>query len=178
MKRKSRQNSIHERGIEQYDFDFSKEIAIYKFLCAETLTKKQKKLLLETEKFNTYEAWKNFIEDKYSNYPIEGLKEFSRYLSHQARKTTPTRELSSSFISAMFSCILTFFITKLYSEIFDYTVFVTIFLFFIIALAYCLTIPKLIVMSSELFFDNSIKEALYKDYKEIIDSIVKAKENV
>lgn len=176
VKRKNRKSFIHENGVENYDFDFNKEIRRYLFFCGEQMTRKQWKLLKSDEKFYSYTEWKSYVKNKYSNYPVEGLREFSRYLNHRLRKTSPTREFISPCVSAICSCILTFHFTEIFNKEFDnLTMIVGIITIFVIAACFSSNISWLVVKISELFFDNSIKENFFKDYKEIIDSIIKEK---
>lgn len=173
VKRKNRNKFFYENGVGNYDFNFNKEIRKYIFLCGEKMTRKQWKLLQEDEKFYAYEEWKSYIENKYSNYPVNGLREFSRYLNHMLRKTLPTKEFISPYASAILSCVLTFYVAEISNIGFGNSVMLVV--LFIILIFLCFSIGYLVIKLVQLFWHNSIKECFYKDYKEIIDNIIKEK---
>lgn len=176
VKRKNRKSFIHENGVENYDFDFNKEIRMYLFFCGEQMTREQWKLLQEDEKIYSYKEWESYVKNKYSNYPVEGLKEFSRYLNHRLRKTSPAREFISPCVSALFSCILTFYVTEIFNIGFgNLALIVGAIAIFVIAVCFFSNIGWFVIKFAELFWNNSIKENFFKDYKEIIDNIIKEK---
>lgn len=177
MIRKDRKKIIHQNGIENYCFDYNKELRIYLFLCGERLSKKEYKKLQDNEKMYTYAEWKSYIRNKYIKYSINALKEFSKYLNHRGRLYSPEREFINPMVSAIVSAFISFIITQ-YSMMANIgsvsvafgIVMILVVLFMGIFAGY------FIVKISEIFFDNSIKENLFKDYKEIIDDIIIEKE--
>lgn len=172
--RKDRKSFVHKNGIKNYSFDYNKEIRIYLFLCGERMSKREYVKLEKNEKMYTYSEWKSYIRNKCIGCPINGLKEFSRYLNHRGRVYSPEREFISPIASAMVSGIISFFVTE-YSDIIlgieitsfiDYTVVVVFILFM------CVVVSYFIIQISGMYHKTNIKENFFKDYKEIIDEII------
>ena len=93
MKNIDKRKSIIEIGIQYFDFEFFKELVIYKYLCRDSLSKKEWKKLDNGIMFDSYHQWEDYILKKYENYNetkiIEKCKE---------KRRTRQRVLENSFI--------------------------------------------------------------------------------
>lgn len=184
MYRKDRKCCIDSIGIDNYDFDFKKELNVYRYLCGERMTTSEWDALEDIYKFSSYKQWKIHIWQKYKDYNIGKLKEFSRYLCHRERSIKPQNE----YWIVVFPILFTIFIDKVYGEIVDQSIPNSIINGgYSIKTLYCVCIVIGFIGIS-LFLILIIKEFINKiwgnnldsnfccDYREIIDEIVKEKE--
>ena len=172
-KRESRKAFFHKNGIENYFFDYNEEIRIYSFLCGEKMTKKEYLKLKDNEKLSKYAEWESYVRNKYSNYPIDGLKEFSRYLNHRMRMYYPERNFIGPVASALIAAILTLLLDNINLDLPSIWAFA---LYALIIVSLSVFICLLIIDISKMYYNNSFKENFYKDYKEIIDILIEEKE--
>lgn len=174
IKRTNRKNFVNKNGIENYNFDYKKEIEIYRFLCGEKMNNKQFNGLNVHEQFSTYTEWENYVANKYTNYPIDGLKEFSRYLNHKIRTCYPEREFINPMASAFISSILTFFVTEFanLSNV-EATFRLIIFAVLLSAVIIFLLLSYVMTYILKICKNNSFTENFFIDYKEIVDKVIK-----
>ncbi|MCI8427443.1 MAG: hypothetical protein HFJ03_07930 [Lachnospira sp.] len=119
LKRNKRKSFIKANGIKNYGFDFDKEFNKYLFLCGEKIKKSQWKKLDDNDKFYTYEEWETSIKNKYTVYSMKALEQFYKYLNHCQRKIQPHKEFINPYVSALFTAVMTFYITVLCTETID-----------------------------------------------------------
>ena len=96
-----------------------KEFNKYLFLCGEKIKKSQWKKLDDNDKFYTYEEWETSIKNKYTVYSMKALEQFYKYLNHCQRKIQPHKEFINPYVSALFTAVMTFYITVLCTETID-----------------------------------------------------------
>lgn len=181
---KKKKNNEITRGLLKFAFDIDNEMIIYKNLSFYNLKRKEKKKLEKHMKFNTYEAWKSYIVEKYSMHSVEYLKEFKRYLNHKLRRSNSFKSYWGLFIPVFLTLIFTEF-TKLYIEAMstDFSLginllldLIIMFLFYIfvttIIFGAMFLLVKVIVMPS---LDNEIQNNLLIDYMEIVNEIIDKK---
>ncbi len=175
--RTGRKSFIKRNGIDNYKFDYVKEINKYRFLCGEKISRKQWKALHNKDKIYTYDEWKASIRNKYESCTFEELSEFSRYLNHCQRRVTPIKELLSILISSLFAMVFTFFIEELLKMMNPEQSKVGMFLRCIIVVVVLLciigSILNLVINGMELFSDNNIRSNFYVYFNEIVDELIK-----
>lgn len=175
IKGKKAGKSFKEIGKRWYDFDFELERTIYCYLCCGREKKRKIRKLDEKLKFESYQQWKKHIWDKYERFDKDRLCEFSRYLNQRIRNIRPNHE----YWNIMATALLTLVITKIV-DIFlnsqmnfkDIPAIVGVLL-----LPVLVVLPLVIIMYQTFspMFDTNIDENLFRDYKEVIDEIVKVK---
>ncbi len=177
MKRKYVRN-FRGVGKSRYKFEFNLEKNIYSNLCLCRIKKKELKKIENKLKFTTYSEWKHYIYNKYKDYDKEFLSEFSRYLNQGIRNIQPGRE----YLNLAIPIILTIVFTEFIERILEINNILSEFPLLICVIM----IPILLIILFVPFFyfiwntlspvwDNNIEENLFKDYKEIIDEILKEK---
>lgn len=160
-------------GKKEYDFEFEKEMIIYKGVCGGKLNwRKKRKLEKDKRDFYTYRQWRKYILEKYGKYDRSKLEEFARYLKN--RKTVCMGDVR--FIGIGISVMLSFLFTgyvhgiimagKL-SKKFDQFLFLLIIMLGILAI--------IIEYIRKAFIDYQVSFSFYEDYLEIIDFIIKEK---
>lgn len=181
LKRDKRKSFIKANGIKNYGFNFKKEFNKYLFLCGERIKKSQWKKLDDNDKFYTYEQWETSIKTKYSVYSIKALEQFYKYLNHCQRKVQPDKEFINPYISALFTLIMTFFVTVLCAKTISeeqFSLDCEFLIKFVLLLIIVSVILSLVIkLGIKSFTNKSIEYDFYSDYKEIIDNIIKEKLN-
>lgn len=175
FKRTKRRNSVIQNGKENFDFDATKEWAKYCFVCGERLKRTAWKSLKENERFYRYSDWEDSIEVKYSVFSKESLIEFSAYLKHKGNMTRPQSKFNECYISAAISTGMTLLFTELLtmqvsSGSIGYVV-ATLLGIIIMPIAIAIGMVKLL----DMFFDDSLQECFYQDYRKVIDEIIEEK---
>lgn len=172
-KRKSGR-TLDNIGIRWYGFDFQLEKNIYCYLCSYKMKKRNLKKVNEKLRFVSYSQWKQYICTKYENYNSDELMEFSRYLNQRIRKIKPIRE----FIMILISVIITLVITKIFEliETIGIDSVLSIVIKGILVIAF-IVIPFMFLLVDVFTHiqEDNIDEYFLKDYKEIIDEIIKSK---
>ncbi len=175
IKGKKAGKSLKEIGKRWYDFDFVLERTIYCYLCCSREKKRKIRKMDEKLKFESYQQWKKYIWDKYEGFDKDKLYEFSRYLNQRIRNIRPNRE----YWSIVATVLLTLAITKIVDVYLNSQInFKDIPAIVVVLLLPVLVVLSLVIIMIQTFypmFDTNIDENLLKDYKEIIDEIVKAK---
>ncbi|MBD5526592.1 MAG: hypothetical protein HDR04_19770 [Lachnospiraceae bacterium] len=179
IKGKKSGKSLDEIGERWYSFSLKSEKIIYCYLCCNRHRVKKKTLrnLDEKLKFETYQQWNQYVCNKYQNYNINELIEFSRYLNQMIRNIKPNHEYLSIMASAVIAAIFTKMFDLLYqyngfSNIPFWSAFLGILLLYIFLM---LLIFFLIFQVMSPLFDKHFEEDFFKDYKEIIDSLIDVK---
>lgn len=175
-KRKSGR-TLKNIGIRWYNFDFQLEKNIYCYLCCNKIERRKLKKLDEKLKFVSYSQWKQYICNKYENYNSDELKEFDRYLNQIMRNINPTREYIRLFIPVIITLVITKVAEVFYSihtaelnSLLSVVIIEPIFSVFVIIPAALLLIETFIPIR-----EDNVDENFLKDYKEIIDEIIKSK---
>lgn len=175
IKGKKAGKSLEEIGKRWYDFDFVLERTIYCYLCCSREKKRKIRKLDEKLKFESYQQWKKYIWDKYERYDKDRLYEFSKYLNQRIRNIRPNRE----YWSIVATVLLTLVITKIVDIILnpqmnfnDIPLFVGV---LFISVLVTVLLWFILIQTFYPMFDNNIDENFLRDYKEVIDEIVKVK---
>lgn len=171
---KSNKRTIDKTGKLFYDFDFNLERNIYEYLCFSS--KKGLKRLNEKVRFETYKQWKQYVCNRYKDYSKSKLIEFSRYLNQRIRNKKPYHE----YWSIMLAIILTLAFTKIVdfslSKLNETTAMASIegiILSLFIEFLIIGSIVAIIFWTLPTLINNNIDENFLRDYKEIIDEIIK-----
>ncbi|MBQ7944060.1 MAG: hypothetical protein IJ326_08375 [Lachnospiraceae bacterium] len=176
--RKRKKQSIDDIRGKVFDFDFQKEKDIYDYLCFGKVKRKRKKYLNENTKFYYYRDWKLYVLNKYINYEEEKLMEFSRYLNLLIRKIKPGKAYWNISISVYLTLILTETldwikeIQNTMAEPVSIEIYIAVSIIglgafaFVFYMIYSLVTP---------IWKDSNTENFLKDYKEIIDEMMKEK---
>lgn len=143
------------------------------------MSKKQWKMLDDSDKYYTYAVWKQNIRNKYELYPIEGLKEFSRYLNQCQRNLVPVQEDISNFISAM----IAMFFTPVLDEVIEMVkperlalgeVFVVM-EFLVLFVLVAPVVRYIIINGYDVLSEAKLRNDFFADLKEIIDELIREK---
>lgn len=174
IKGKKAGKCFEEIGKRWYEFDFELEKGIYCYLCCYRIKRKELRNLNDDLMFETYQKWKQYVYNKYSNYSREQLMEFSRYLNYEIRNERPFRKY--------WDIMLPITISLVFTKIFDiglalYVESVENPSMLNILLLLCLEVIGVIFLINIFrpLFDDNIKENLFIDYKEIVDEIIEEK---
>lgn len=166
-------------GIQHYSFDIGHEKLIYKYLSMDNLNNIELKKLNESEKFDSYLDWKQYVWNKYSEYDSDGLKQFEKYLKRGANNVAPTKEYWNVAYGAILAWTIgesTKEIIHMLSEILNVIgiaqIIIAILALIIISLVLIFVIKKI----TKPIWDNSEEENFYNDYIEIIRQIIQKKE--
>ena len=184
MSKKQKRN-VNTIGKDNYGFDYLKEKKIYCYLCGINNKEMKKQDLKDNEKMNTYSEWEQYICEKYDSYPIEKLKEFSRYLNQQIRNLKPNQ----NYLNIVAPILITLVVTEAFNFLMNLAVIqpekqielsglsmISYFLIFlIITLAVIISFTVLMVKVVNPIWENHTEEKMFEDYKEIIDSLIKGK---
>lgn len=177
MKYKKAGKSLEEIGERWYGFDFNSERIIYCYLCCCRGKKRKLKKLDKKLRFESYQQWKQYIWNRYENFDKEMLIEFSRYLNLRIRYIAPTQEYWSIAAAAMLTLVLTKLIdaVDINWDISEVPVGGIIVFGFLLELLFMLALAFIIMQTLYPIFDNSVDENFLKDYKEIVDEIIRNK---
>lgn len=178
MIRTKRKNCIKEIGLEEFKFDYGKELSIYLFAKGEYLIPKRMKIIDIEKRFNSHEEWRNYIRDKYKFFSKNKLEEFRRYLVHKERRHRPIAEFTGPYISALLSAFMSYFVSyfvteeivavkleiePIYKILLFCFAFVVLFSTFVWVVAGCM----------KLFISNGVEEGFLEDYMEVITEMLK-----
>ncbi len=117
MKNIDKRKSIIEIGIQYFDFEFFKELVIYKYLCRDSLSKKEWKKLDNGIMFDSYHQWEDYILKKYENYNETKIIEFYKYLKNVKRKEEPVNEYWKIVLSLMMGAVAAEGVKSFWDEI-------------------------------------------------------------
>ncbi|MDD3251941.1 MAG: hypothetical protein PHV18_05205 [Lachnospiraceae bacterium] len=187
-----------------YNFDSNKELCIYKNLCE---SKEPKKLVLkkiDNCNFNTYSQWNAYVRKKYEVAPLQGLKEFKRYLNNRRRLAGTINNWWNLFLLPFFTTFLCTFIVDSLKEmpIFNLTnldetlqmipriniiIYQVLIILLILIMILLASSPAIIIFISLFVFmrsllktsmENELEKVFYSDYIEIINVLIKEKETL
>lgn len=174
-KSKRMKRSLDSIGKRWHEFDIKLERNIYSYVCCAKMNWITAWRLDKNLKFETYQQWKNYIVNKYENVDRDMLIEFSRYLNQNARNLKPTHE----YWSIAATVVLTLTSTKVVDAFLGAQMdsngissIVTVFVFEIIVATFLIFV---VFQTMKPIFDSNIEENFLRDYKEIIDEIIKRK---
>lgn len=183
MKRKKNVKYRSPRSVLYYNFDFYKEYAIYKYLCGEWLTKRQRKYLNETNSFIFYSQWEDYVRQKYMDLDVFTLKEFCRYLQHGKRMVEPHNEYWRTTFAAIIGCFFAINFKEVLTDISwinektKNIIRVEIFPVFLIML--CIVILIIMVLEVLMYYkkvlSGNLERYFYEDYECIIKDILAEK---
>lgn len=181
--RKKQQRDVNTIGKDNYGFEYRKEKNIYCHLCGINCNKKGVKRLAANEKMNTYSEWEQYVSKKYEEYPVQKLKEFSRYLNQRIRNLKPNQAYWNIILPILLTLIVTEgfnflmnlgVIEQKESIIVSASVFFQMFLaYFIVTLMVSGILIFLLVKVITPIWENHTEEKILEDYKEIIDNMIK-----
>lgn len=170
MKKEKRSNNIRKNA---YDFDLKEEEKIYKYVCGR-MTNREKKKMSENNKFTSYGCWKKYIVDKYEDYSYERLVDFSHFLNQKIRNIKLEDDYWIILIPVTLAIILDKFMNE-FTEIMNMEInsilhgIINLFAISIVLVMVIFMIAKLGIQLVKV----REQENLYKDYKEIIDEMIK-----
>ena len=150
-----------------FNFDISREKAIYKYLCREKIGSLERKLILNY-KFDSYFQWKNYVVEKYKAYSVNSLTEFSRYFNYNIRKQGEMKGALGLFLSPVAACIVAQMLDK---EFYNTDQFWNVVIYILLLIMLAWVIRKNIELSVE----DKMNSAFFEDYKEIIDELIAEK---
>lgn len=173
--RKSRKGCIYFKGLENFDFDYSKELAIYKYMVGLPLTKEEYGKVCEHNRFNTYTTWKKRIYKHYDEMELFTLIEFRRHLIQRKRNKKTTNTVFTVMMSATTSCVLTYLFDCIKTMdtlqqsygLWWIVCFLPLVVALIVLMLYFLIKP---------YWNENTERTFCTDYIEIIDEIISKKE--
>ena len=174
IKKKEPKRSLNTIGENFYHFNYKQEELIYKYSCYKRLKKKELKSIKNNQRFDSYLQWKQYIYNKYKDYPKSKLVNFSRYLNQRIKNSKPNKE----FTRILITVYLTWFITEILNilvsgeeDLSGLPVWGTI-TYWIVVL---ISIFCIVYTTTDPIYDDNIEENLLTDYKEIIDEMLNNK---
>lgn len=177
MKKIKNRRSINEIGKIQFGFEFVEEENIYLYSCG--LVKNSKVKKMKCKKY-TYLEWKDSIQKKYKQKDEDFLEEFSRYLRNLINISYPILKYNQiavgGLISVVFSIVGTEFIKNLNIQSYltlleNYLLNLLMFFMLIVVIIFVLH------NTYEPVKVQSMRIAFLKDYKEVIDELLKCKKD-
>ena len=180
IKKKSNYRALNDIGKVTYNFELDLETSIYRYICYKHVKKREKKRI-EEYKFYLYSEWRDYIHQKYENYDLKKLIEFSRYLNLRTRNIKPwndywtiiTSICLTLFFSEIYKVLIDIFINKSDTNIVSYVI-----MCFVIGIILYAGMIIVIWQTITPILNDSTKENMLIDYKEIIDDMIKEKEFV
>lgn len=171
--------TLYMIGKEMYDFDMSEEIEIYFYVCCQKNMNKKEKIK-EEYKFNSYLSWRNYIIQKYKDWDIDRLINFSRFLNQLKRN----KKAHLSICNMMLPVLFTIFLSSCFSFILNldfkdvivrnYIEFIILGIIIFVLIIFALFILAYMVKEIiEPVYSFDMEGNFYADYKEIVDDIIK-----
>lgn len=182
IKCKKAGKTLDEIGKRRHDFNFKSERIIYSYLCCNRnrIINKELRNLSNDLKFEEYLQWKNYICNKYQNYSKEKLFEFSRYLNLRIRNIKPSHEywniMATALLSAVFALVLNAAI-EIHLDFSNDTIWIILLVIIFLEILITISIAYIIIKIVYPIFDNHFDENFLRDYKEIIDDIIKERKS-
>lgn len=176
IKGKKAGKTLDEIGKRRHDFNFKSEKIIYYYLCCKYIKKKELENLNDDLKFEEYGKWKNYICNKYQNYSKDKLIEFSRYLKLMIRNIKPSHEywtiMATAYISMVFTMVINIAMGK-HMDLSNSSAWIILLITILLEALFIIFLIFLIVKIMHPIYDNHSEENFLRDYKEIIDDIIK-----
>lgn len=180
IKRKRTGKTLDEIGKRWHNFDFKSEKIIYYYLCCKQIKKKELQNLNDDLKFVEYRQWKHYICDRYQNCSKDKLIEFSRYLNLLISDIKPSHEywsiMATAFLSMVFTNVINFFI-EIYTDFSNNSVWIVLPITMLIEFFITIFLIYSIIEIMNPIYDNHFDENFLRDYKEIIDDIIKGRKS-
>lgn len=158
-------------------FDLKQELQIYKYVCQEKMSRKERKKFEKNNKehmYTTYAQWREYVEKKFEHYSKDELEEFSRYLNHQIRTNEPGKEYWNITISAFTACMITVIMNNM-NEIASGqkmpSLLANIIYVFLGVSVLGITLVFFLKLFLSILWDENTNKNFYIDYKEIIDEM-------
>ncbi len=171
---------------DEYKFNISVEMAIYKDVCGKRLKREEKKLICDKNKCKSYNQWKDYVRKKYNCYRKKQLINFYRYLKQKSRNEGQMKKGSELFFPVM----LTIFITETYTKIIEtinqdefkklfescekntWSMVMAFTLILLVLIAFIIVFVIILYMFIAEVLDSSKKKDFYEDYQEIIGEMI------
>lgn len=170
--------NFDEIGKKWYNFDPETEKMIYRYLCCFRIKRNKLNTLHKDLRFDTYQQWKHYVCDKYSNYRNEELMEFSRYLNYERRLTISLNKYLEMIMPILISLLFANSFGEVCNKYFEIIKNTNLLYMVLLSCLGMVVIIFLIYQLIKTFYpmlENNIDENFYADYKEIIDEIVERK---
>ncbi len=177
-RRKKIKRTLYTTGNNYFDFEINREQNIYDYLCYKDQRKKLLKDLDENNQFYYYWEWEQYIKNKYDMYDDIKLNEFSKYLNQWIRCQEPGNEYSKLFYPILISLGVTYivqfaiYVLGLNIEQ-DVSIVLYMVFFLVIMIGVLLFFVIIIKATFNPFVENSNQYYMLKDYKDIIDNMIK-----
>ena len=184
MARNTHKDCIITLGKENFNFDYNKELDAYKYLCGKRMVKRRYKALQENLKFSSYREWSEYIMERYKDYSVDSLSEFSRFLNQGLRNTKPNQKVREMIVPIL----LTAFFTSVFNQLLtrsavEFDVKTSSVITIIVAI--CLVAVAIVVITFLVMlvtyetitpiWEQETIRCFLEDYKEIIDQIIQEK---
>lgn len=177
IRRKERGSCVIKVGKERFNFDKKEELIKYKYLCCESMKKKEWKKCNDLP--YSYYGWSQEIKNRYVKYNLQQLEEFKRYLELCTRKKRVFQEGSNLIYAALVATIFAVIFDQIIVPITKNDTSLSDRRLDIIMLV--LVLPLIIIyiihsVFSPIKIDN-LEKNMYCDYKAIIEEIIADKRN-
>lgn len=174
--KQSKRKKLNKLGEECYGFDFKLEKNIYCYLCCVRMNSLKLRNLKAEFRFDFYQQWKRYVRNNNEKFDKDKLIEFSRYLNLKIKNTNPSREYWNISATVLLSVIITNIFDEVLSMKFDLQGVSLLVAILIIEFLIVIPIGLIISQTMKPLFDSHLDENFLKDYKEIIDEIIKERE--
>lgn len=170
---------IRDIGKKKFGFDYSEEIIKYKYLIGEKMSGREWKNLKENEKFNSYFEWEASIKENNKQKTGKQLKEFDHYLDSRINMIEAEKEQSTIGYSVILASIISAFVTLFANQKCTDKIIIKGNLVFSIpsnlVVFICVTLMVIYLISKVQLPVRSIivEETLLKEYKKIIEEMLK-----
>lgn len=147
-----------------YNFDYEKEFSIYRKACGKKLSRHEIRMIGD-KIFCRYSDWSTYVENKYQDVTIDSLYEFKRFLNHKMRISKNYSGAYGAIISPFMFMFLGALSTMVTSNI------IIIIMFYVFVL--CSPVKDMLKEYSK----DTLEVVFYEDYIEVIERLIKKKEN-
>lgn len=171
IRRKEKGACVFKVGRDRFDFDRKEEFVKYKYLCCESMKKKEWKKCNDLP--YSYCKWSQEIKNKYVKYNLQQLEELKRYLELCIRKKSVFQDASNLVYAALTAAAFTMILDKIVIPIVINNDYRNSSIVYIIVFVLVLFLIMYIVHSvlSTMKVD-SLEKYMYCDYKEIIEEVM------
>lgn len=172
-------------------YNYSREFAIYNFLCGQELKKKELMKIPIDKKFKTYSAWECYVKSLYQNGPLSELGEFIKYLNFRKRIDSASSILTHNLLIPLMITLLSVWVMPALNDIpqngvkidnlglssLVMEIGVSLFIFLLQFGFVIGSIVGIVLMISKAVFNSKQVEVFYEDYMKIINDIIADKKN-
>lgn len=177
IQKRKKVKSEKQMELPAYNFDWDKEIAIYKRVSKIKMTTKEKRLS-ENYDFYSYDEWRKYIIDKYKNITVKSLYDVKRFFKH---KENIESHVNGAYAGILVPWIFTV-LTISYSSITLKNMIgnsIAEILITIVSIAICFSAPLyLLKVLIERYLMECQDGAMIKDYQDIINDMIAEKEEM